>query len=256
MSWLLTLYAVGVGGWSLRNAVATWRLFRLAQVPVPPVAPAHGPAVLVTGGTGFIGQALVDRLAVEGRRVIVLSRDARRARALLGGSVHVVESPDALLPETRLAAIVNLAGAPVAGGWWTRRRRRVLLDSRVGTTRGILALLARLEHRPAVMVSASAVGLHGARDANEVLDEAACGRPGEFQSDLCRAREMKAARAEAYGVRVVALRFGLVPGAGGGVFPVLDLAARLGLGAVLGSGRQAFPWLHLDDAVGLVLFAM
>ena len=165
---LLTLYAVGVGGWSLRNALTTWRLLRLAQVSVPPTVPAHGPAVLVTGGTGSVGQALVRRLAAEGRRVKVLFRDAPRARALLGGGVHVVESLDALLPETRLAAIVNPAGAPVAGGWWTRRRRRVLLD------------------------------------------EAACGRPGEFQSDLCRAWEMKAARAEAYGVRVVALRFGLV----------------------------------------------
>ena len=256
MSPLLTLYAVGVGGWSVRNWVATVRLYRRAAGASPAAAPGEGPAVLVTGGTGFIGQALVRRLVGERRRVIVLSRDARRARALLGPAVHVVESLDALLPETRLAAVVNLAGAPVAGGPWTRRRRRVLLDSRIGTTRAILDLLARLEHRPAVLVSASAVGLYGARGPDEPLDEDACGRPGEFQSDLCRSWEMKAARAEAWGVRVVLLRFGVVLGWGGGLFPALDLAARLGLGAVLGGGLQAFPWLHLDDAVGLIGHAM
>ena len=256
VSWLLTLYAVGVGGWSIRNGIATARLFRLAAAAPPPPVAGHGPAVLVTGGTGFIGQALVRRLVAEGRRVIVLSRDARRARTLLGPAVHVVESLDALLPETRLAAVVNLAGAPVAGGPWTPRRRRVLLDSRIGTTKAILGLLARLEHRPAVLVSASAVGLYGARPADEPLMEDAGGRPGEFQSDLCRAWEMKAARAEAWGCRVVMLRLGIVLGRDGGMFPLLDAAARFGLGAVLGDGRQPFPWVHLDDAIGLIQHAM
>ena len=256
VSWLLTLYAIGVGAWSIRNAVATARLFRLARISAPAPVPGHGPAVLITGGTGFIGQALVRRLVGEGHRVIVLSRDARRARALLGPAVHVVESLDALLPETRLAAVVNLAGAPVAAGPWTRRQRRVLLDSRIVTTQAILGLLARLERRPTVLVSASAVGLYGDRDPDELLNEDAGGRPGQFQSDLCRTWEMKAARAEAWGVRVVLLRFGVVLGQGGGLFPLLDTAARLGLGAVMGRGRQAFPWVHLDDAVGLIQHAM
>ncbi len=256
VSWLLTLYAVGVGGWSLRNAAAVVRLFRLSRAAAPSSVPGQGPAVLVTGGTGFIGQALVRRLRAEGRRVIVWSRDARRARVLLGPGVQVVERLEDLLPEARLAAVVNLAGAPVAGGPWTRARRRLLRESRVGTTQAVLDLMARLEHRPAVLVSASAVGLYGARGADEVLDEEACGRPGEFQSDLCRAWEMKAARAEGWGVRVVTLRFGIVLGRDGGLFPVLDRAARLGLGAVLGDGRQVAPWVHLDDAVGLILHAI
>ena len=163
VSWLLTLYAAGVGGWSLRNAAAVVRLFRPSRAAAPAVPPGRGPAVLVTGGTGFIGQALVRRLAADGRRMIVWSRDARRARALLGSGVQVIERLDELLPGTRLAAVVNLAGAPVAGGPWTRARRRVLRESRVGTTQAILDLVARLEHRPAVLVSASAVGLCGAR---------------------------------------------------------------------------------------------
>jgi uncharacterized protein (TIGR01777 family) len=120
----------------------------------------------------------------------------------------------------------------------------------------VVALLARLETKPAVLVNASAVGVYGARAPDEALAEDAAPRPGEFQSDLCAAWEAEAFRARALGVRVVALRFGLVLGHGGGSFPPLALAARLGLGATLGDGRQPSPWLHLADAVGLVRFAM
>ncbi|MFP5444549.1 MAG: DUF1731 domain-containing protein [Betaproteobacteria bacterium] len=90
----------------------------------------------------------------------------------------------------------------------------------------------------------------------EPLDETAPPRPGEFQSDLCAAIEHEARRAEALGVRVVRMRFGVVLGRGGGAYPMQALSARLGLGAVLGHGRQPAPWVHLADAVGLVRFAM
>ena len=90
----------------------------------------------------------------------------------------------------------------------------------------------------------------------EPLDETAPPRPGEFQSDLCAAIEHEARRAEALGVRVVRMRFGGVLGRGGGAYPMQALSAHLGLGAVLGHGRQPAPWIHLADAVGLVRFAM
>ena len=92
--------------------------------------------------------------------------------------------------------------------------------------------------------------------AFEPLDETGPARAGEFQSDLCAAIEHEARRAEALGVRVVRMRFGVVLGRGDGAYPMLALAARFGLGAVLGSGRQAAPWIHLDDAVGMIRFAM
>ncbi|CAN7621400.1 DUF1731 domain-containing protein [Acidovorax sp. LjRoot38] len=90
----------------------------------------------------------------------------------------------------------------------------------------------------------------------EPLDETASPRPGEFQSDLCAAIEHEARRAEALGVRVVRMRFGVVLGRGGGAHPMQALSAHLYLGAVLGHGRQRAPWIHLADAVGLVRFAM
>lgn len=275
MSWWLSVYGVGVAAWSLRNALAVWRLGRpgpasgtgaaatptrsptAANLALPPHTAA--PAVLVTGATGFVGRALVADLLRDGRRVIAWSRDARQAQALLGPAVWVVESLDAIPPETRIDAIVNLAGARVLGLPWTTARRRTLLDSRVGTTAALVALMRRLQQAPRVLASASAVGYYGASPAGspfEPCDESSPPRPGQFQSDLCAAIEHEARRAEALGVRVVRLRFGVVLGQGGGAYPMQALAARLGLGALLGSARQAAPWVHLDDAVGLIRHAL
>ncbi len=218
-----------------------------------------GPATVVTGATGFIGRALMTQLQREGRRLIALSRDGRQARAMFGPDVWVVESLDAIPSETRIDAVVHLAGARVLGLPWTAARRRTLLASRVGVAQALLDLMRRLAQPPRVLVGASAVGYYGATpqsSSSEPLDETAPPQPGQFQSDLCSAIEHEAQRAEAFGVRVVRLRFGVVFGRGDGAYPMLALGARLGLGAVLGSGRQPAPWVHLDDAVGLIRFAV
>jgi uncharacterized protein (TIGR01777 family) len=263
VSWLCTLYGVGVLAWSVRNARAVLHLRRMAQgtsAPVPSSRRHHliTPAVLVTGATGFVGSALVAGLLRDGQRVIALSRDARQAQLSFGPNVWVVESLDAIPSETRIDTVVNLAGARVLGLPWTASRRHALLASRVGVTAAVVDLMRRLQQPPRVLVSASAVGFYGASPGAsfEPLDEAAPPRPGEFQSDLCAAIEHEARRAEGLGVRVVRMRFGVVLGRGDGAYPMLAFSARLGLGAVLGSGRQAAPWIHLDDAVGMVRFAM
>jgi hypothetical protein len=139
---------------------------------------------------------------------------------------------------------------------WTRRRRQALVESRTGLLDELLFLMARMHERPRVLVSASAVGYYGVPEGDAPVDERAPPQPGRFQSELCVAIEHEARRAEALGVRVVRLRFGIVLGAGGGAYPALAAAARLGLGAVLGTGRQPVPWLHVEDAVGLVRFAI
>lgn len=262
ISWLCTLYGVGVLAWSMRNVLAVLHLSRRAEVSPTLIAMTNGhlitPAVLVTGATGFVGSALVANLLRNGQRVIALSRDARQASATFGPGVWVVESLDAIPPETRIDAVVNLAGARVLGLPWTASRRRTLLASRVGVTAAVVDLMRRLQQPSRVLVSASAVGFYGASPNASFAprDESAGPRPGEFQSDLCAAIEHEARRAEGLGVRVVRMRFGVVLGRGDGAYPMLAFSARLGLGAVLGSGRQAAPWVHLDDAVGLIRFAM
>ncbi len=256
VSLLFTLYAAGVFAWSVRNWIAVVRLYRTARTALPPaaVAPPHGPAFLVTGATGFIGTALVRTLLADGRRVIVLSRDARRAAASFGPRVQAVESLDALPAETPVAAVVNLAGASILGGLWSARRKAVLLASRIDTTRHLRHLVERLDQAPAVLVNASAVGFYGVRDPDAELDETAPAQPGTFQSDLCAAWEAEAKAV--LGVRVVRLRFGAVVGRDGGLYPPLAMASRLGLGAILGSGRQMMPWVHLDDAVAAIRWAV
>ncbi|MES2947914.1 MAG: TIGR01777 family oxidoreductase [Pseudomonadota bacterium] len=262
ISWLCTVYGVGVLAWSARNVLAVLQLNHMARQVRPSAPKANGhrirPAVLVTGATGFVGSALVADLLRDGLRVVVLSRDALQARATFGPGVWVVENLDAIPSETRIDAIVNLAGARVLGMPWMAVRRRDLLASRVGVTAAVVDLMRRLQQPPRVLVSASAVGFYGASPnaSFEPLDETAGPRPGEFQSDLCAAIEHEARRAEGLGVRVVRLRFGVVLGRGDGAYPMLALSAKLGLGVVLGSGRQAAPWLHLDDAVGMVRFAL
>lgn len=262
VSWLFTAYAVGVWAWSVRNTLAAIKLYRAAPPAQPSARHTRGlqpqPATLVTGATGFVGSALVADLVRDGQRVIVLTRDALQARASFGPGVWVVDNLDAIPSETTIDAVVNLAGARVLGMPWTQARRRQLLASRVDTTVAVVNLMRRLHKAPRVLVSASAVGFYGASPnaSMEPLDETAPPRPGEFQSDLCAAIEHEARRAEALGVRVVRMRFGVVLGHGGGAYPMQALAARLGLGAVLGHGRQPAPWVHLADAVGLVRFAM
>jgi uncharacterized protein (TIGR01777 family) len=211
--------------------------------------------VLITGATGFIGPKLVRRLRAGGAGVSAYVRDADRARAVLGPDVELLTDLGAVPPDETVDAIVNLAGASIAGGVWTARRRRVLLESRLGVTRELLELCARLEKKPETWINASAIGYYGARVGDEPLDERAVGGLG-FQAELCRRWEEAAAQAAAHGVHVSALRFGVVLGNDGGALPQFALPLRLYAGTVLGSGRQWFSWIHVEDLLELVLFVL
>ncbi len=260
MSWLLTAYGLAVWAWSVRNFLAVVQLGRHAALPhasAPTLRSAN--TVLVTGATGFVGQALVRDLLESGHRVIVSVRDVRQARLhweRWGEQVWVVDDLAAVPSETRIHAVAHLAGARVLGMPWTRARRKLLMSSRLDTTAALGKLMLRLEQRPAVMVSASAVGYYGACDPSLVCTETSPPRLGEFQSELCVAIEHEALRLGALGVRVVCLRFGVVLGREDGAYPMQAIGSRLGMGAVLGSGQQAAPWIHVQDAAGLIRFAI
>jgi len=210
--------------------------------------------LLVTGASGFIGGHVVRAALARGDTVWAWSRDARQARRRLPAEVRVVEVL-AEIPETEtIDAIVNLAGAPVIGPPWTRARRQLLIDSRVKTTAAVLAWCAARSRRPAVLVSASAIGFYGPAGDNW-LDEGSPPQP-VFQSQLCLAREAAADAAVPLGIRAVNLRIGLVLGADGGIFTRLALPAKLGLAARIGDGRQWMSWIHIDDLVRIVEHAI
>jgi uncharacterized protein (TIGR01777 family) len=210
--------------------------------------------VLVTGATGFIGRMLCRRLLADGHIVVALTRDGPRALKVFGSLVRVITSVDEVASSDRIDVIVNLAGAPIFDRPWTPARRAELLDSRLGVTNKLTELLARLEHKPDVLINASAIGYYGVR-GDEEITEAARGQP-IFQSHLCQAWELAAQAAEQYDVRVCRLRFGIVLGTSGGVLPKLMRSARLRMRVVMGSGQQWMSWIHIDDLLDLLWFCI
>ena len=206
--------------------------------------------VLITGATGFLGHALTLDLVAAGHEVSALSRSAD-AGGRLPETVHVTPwSPlDEAAPISAIEgvdAIVHLAGEPV-NGTWTRSKRQAILDSRVTGTRNLLLGIAAADPRPRHLVCASAIGYYGDR-GEELLDEDAA--PGDdFLADVCHQWEAEAGTARELGLAVTSPRFGIVLGRDGGALAPLQRATKLGAGGPLGSGRQWWSWIHLDDAV-------
>jgi uncharacterized protein len=257
ISWALTAFSAGVLAWSLRNALAVLRHRRppeWVRNPLKVLSPSSGRTVLITGATGFIGGHLVRRLLARGDAIIVLTREADRALDRFGPHVTVITDLKTLPTSARIDAIVNLAGERILALPWTERRRRDLLRSRVDTTRAVTDLCARLDRPPRVLVSASAIGFYGVR-GDEGLDEGAAPQP-IFQSELCQRWEAATHTADHLGVRVVNLRLGLVLARDGGALPSMALPMRWGFGSIMGSGRQWVSWIHIDDAVRLMEFAL
>ena len=212
---------------------------------------------LVTGGTGFIGTRLVKELTAAGHRVTIFSRHPARHRARFSDAVSLVDSLGSIHSSEHFDGIVNLAGAGIADKRWTAERKRVLIDSHAGVTRDVVGLAARLETRPAVMVSGSAVGWYGAQ-GDRVLDEQAePADPGEdFGHELCRRWEDAAQPVREHGLRLCIVRLGPVLEKHGGMLGRLLPPFRMGLGGRLGDGRQIISWVHLQDVVRAIQFLL
>lgn len=248
---LATLAGPAVAVFFFRDWYAAKRSLRLEAQPAGRLMQALPPhqTVLVTGATGFIGRRLVEGLVAGGHQVIVCVR-APNPDALSMRPLKLVTSLDQIGPDTRIDAIVNLAGEPIANALWTAGKRARILASRIDTTQAVVDLIARLATKPKVLVSGSAVGWYGLW-GEEVLDEASGGRDC-FSRDLCVAWEDAARQAESFGVRVVRLRIGLVLGTEGGMLTRMLTPFEFGLGGRFGSGRQWMSWIGRDDCVRLI----
>lgn len=213
--------------------------------------------VLVTGSAGLVGTALVETLARDGHTVCRLVRPQSNAAGGTKEGFDVAWNPatgELGGAAVGADAVVNLAGAPITEGRWTAERKELLRKSRVETTSALVKALAKMNARPRVLVSASAIGYYGDR-GDEVLTEESEGGSG-FLAGIAKEWEAEALKAEALGIRVVLARIGIVLAKEGGALPKMMLPFKIGVGGRMGSGRQWMSWVTLADTVGSLRFAI
>lgn len=211
--------------------------------------------VIVSGASGLIGRALVRSLVADGHGVTRLVRSSSQPD---GAAVDVSWDPDAGTIDARELeghdAAVHLAGESIAGGRWTDEKKRRIRESRVKGTRLIAETLARLERKPEVLASASAIGFYGDRGDESLTEESASG--DDFLSEVCREWEKATLPASQAGLRVVHMRFGVVLSGEGGALSKMLTPFKLGVGGTVGSGKQFLSWVDLEDVVGAIKHAV
>lgn len=212
--------------------------------------------VFIAGGTGFIGQALIKKLLLNGHAVTALVRNPKKLEGL-SSQLHMVQGSP-LIPgpwQQELAShevIINLTGASIFTRW-TPAAKKMILHSRVAATKNIVEAIPAQGPSPLTLINASASGYYGFCQDEEKYETDPSG--SDFLATVCQAWEKEALQAQDK-VRVVLMRTGVVLGENGGALAKMLPAFRLGIGGKLGHGRQWFPWIHLDDLTSAILFCM
>ena len=212
--------------------------------------------VFITGGTGFLGAALTEKLLAEGHLVTILSR-SRKIRSIKAGLSYAEGNPTRSGPWQEEVgnhdAVINLAGASIFRPW-NARNKEAIYTSRIHTTRNIVDAIAKHADKEITLLSGSAVGFYGFQDDAE-LDES--GGPGDdFLATVVKDWEAEAIKAEENGARVVLCRIGVILGKDGGALSKMLSVFKWGIGSPLGSGKQWFSWVSLPDLVNIFLFLM
>ena len=213
--------------------------------------------ILITGGSGFVGQRLCERLAAQGHALQVVSRSPQKVRSRLPEGCDIRESAQAFV-DTPPEALINLAGESIAAKRWSDAQKDELINSRLKATRQLVKLCEQLKENdqplPHTLISASAVGYYGDQGDHKVTEETSPN--DEFAHRLCTEWEAAAGEVEALGVRLAILRIGLVLEAGGGTLQKMLPPFKLGLGGRFGDGKHFMPWIHRDDLVAAMLFLL
>lgn len=213
--------------------------------------------VFMTGATGFLGKAVAARLSAGGHALRVLTRNPQVTQGRLppGTAAYPWREGGPVPPEALdgVEGVIHLAGENLAGGRWTAERKRRILASRNEGTQALVEAIGGMARKPRALVSASGAGYYGDAGDRPLAESEPAGRG--FLPEVCVAWEGQIARAEAFGVRTVSLRLGIVLGRGGALEKLVPVF-RLGGGATLASGRQWWSWIHVDDAAGLFAHAL
>ena len=206
---------------------------------------------LITGATGLLGSRLCHKLIREGHSVAILSRSLDKGRRL--GVETYVWQPERELPPAQalegVDVVVHLVGEPIAAGRWTEEQKRRIRDSRVLSTCNLVAGLQAANAKPKALICASAIGFYGDRGAEALTEDVPVGKG--FLSDVCQEWEQAAAIARQFGLRVAQIRLGVVLAKEGGALAQMLPIFKVGLGGRLGNGQQWFPWIHIDDVLGI-----
>ena len=215
--------------------------------------------IVVAGGTGFIGRSLVERLVDSGHTALVLTRNRTKIRTLYSPTVQVADwdgrsSGDWARHLEGADAVINLAGEPIAAKRWTSVQKERIVGSRIESTSAIVGAIKKSTKKPQVLINASGVGYYGDVKVGGVTEVSPNG--DDFFARLCYQWESAAREAEQHGVRVVALRTGIVLHKSGGVLKRFLLPFNLFVGGPLGPGTQWLSWIHREDAMRAILFAL
>jgi uncharacterized protein (TIGR01777 family) len=215
--------------------------------------------IILTGGTGFIGIRLIEKLATAQHDIVLLTRTPSAINLSAYPKVQAKQwdgkTVGAWASDVDGAdAVIHLAGEPIAAKRWTSTQKEKIQNSRVDGTRAIVEATRRAARKPFVLVSGSAVGYYGAVESGEVSESHKMG--SGFLPEVCDRWEQEARAIESLGVRLVLLRTGIVVGESGGALAKMTLPFKLFVGGPIGSGKQWFPWIHRDDVVNIILFAM
>jgi len=215
--------------------------------------------IILAGCTGYIGKPLLYALKKAGHQIVMLTRSPDKARHLSSTTVSLYawdgkSVGDWMWQINGADAVINLSGESIVAKRWNERQKEVLMQSRIESTKTLVEAMRRVQKKPEVFINASAAGYYGSVESGEVTESHKRGEG--FLADLCEAWEKQAREAESLGVRSVIVRIGIVLEKGGGAMDKMVPPFQMFMGGPLGNGKQWFPWVHRDDIVGALLFAL
>ncbi len=208
--------------------------------------------ILITGASGLIGKALQASFGAKGYDMLLASRSEPKDDKHIRWSIEEGFTDPAKLEGVDV--VVHLAGENVSGLRWTDEKKKAIRDSRVFGTRNVVDAISKLKNKPHTFIAASAIGFYGERGEEEVTESSAAG--DTFLSEISKEWEAESRRAEDAGIRTVLLRTGIVLSKDGGALSTMLLPFKLGVGGVVGSGKQWMSWISLDDEVAIINFAI